>query len=83
MLSFVLLIINIDKVPPALDWDEVTESYDIWSIDKFGVDEWGVRYPFIFKSFGDYKGGPSIYLGWLVVKIFGDSEYITRIVCVL
>jgi len=46
---------QLGKTPPGIMVDEVAIGYNAYSIHKIGRDEWGIRYPLIFKSFGDYK----------------------------
>lgn len=59
-LAFLIRIYQTNYVP--LLWDEASIGYNAYSIIKTGKDEYGVRLPLIFKSFGDYKPGLYIYL---------------------
>ena len=64
--------------PPSLNWDEVSHGYNAYSILKTGKDEWGVRWPIIFRAYGDYKLPVYIYLTSLSVDLFGLSDFAVR-----
>jgi 4-amino-4-deoxy-L-arabinose transferase-like glycosyltransferase len=65
---------QIDKVPPSLYWDEVSQGYNAYSILKTGRDEHGEFLPIArFKAFGDYKAPVYIYLDVPFVGIFGKT----------
>ena len=74
---------NISSNPPALNWDEVSHGYNALSILKTGADEWGVRFPLIFKAFGDYKLPLYIYLTAIPVYFLGLTTTAVRLVSVL
>lgn len=73
----------IDKIPPSLNWDEVSHGYNAYSILKTGADEWGMRFPTIFRAFGDYKLPVYIYLTSVSVFLFGLTPFAVRFVSVL
>lgn len=83
LLGFALRIYQIDKFPPSLNWDEVSHGYNAYSILKTGADEWGMRFPLIFRAFGDYKLPVYIYLTVIPVWLFGLSAFSVRLVSVL
>ncbi len=68
----------IDKIPPALSWDEASIGYDAYSILKTGKDQWGEVYPLAFKSFGEYKYPFHIYASVASVYLFGLNEFAVR-----
>jgi 4-amino-4-deoxy-L-arabinose transferase-like glycosyltransferase len=74
---------QLGNFPPSLNWDEVSHGYNAYSILKTGMDEWGVRFPFIFKAFGDYKLPVYIYLTTIPVWIFGLNAFAVRLVSAL
>ena len=86
--SFILLIIIIIELvlrfyrlsdfPPSLNWDEVSHGYNAYSILKTGADEWGIKFPLIFRAFGDYKLPVYIYLTILPVFVFGLNDFAVR-----
>ncbi len=65
--------------PPSLDWDEASLGYNAYSILKTGRDEYGNLLPISIRSFGDYKPPLYVYLAILPVKIFGLTEFSTRL----
>src|SRR3989344_6108180 len=69
---------NLSNQPPGLTWDEAAIGYNAYSVLKTGKDEFGVRFPLIFKSFGDYKPGLYVYLTVPPVAVFGLSEFAVR-----
>lgn len=91
LIIFVLIVIlaaclrfyRFDSVPPALTWDEVDAGYNAWTIANYGRDEWGEVFPLVFNSFGDDKHPVHIYLTAAVVKVFGSSDFTTRLPAVL
>ena len=81
--AFALRIAAIDKVPPSLNWDEVSHGYNAYSILKSGKDEWGASFPIIFKAYGDYKLPGYIYLTALSELFFGLNSFAVRLVSIL
>ena len=78
-LAALLRFYNFTSNPPALYWDDVSIGYNAYSIVQTGKDEWGVSYPAVFKSFGDYKLPLYVYLASITVKIFGPNEVGVRL----
>lgn len=74
---------QLDNFPVSLNWDEVSHGYNAYSILKTGMDEWGTRFPLIFRAFGDYKLPLYIYLSVLPIKIFGLTALGVRFVSAL
>lgn len=62
LLAFVLRIVAIDRFPVGFTPDEASFGYDAYSILKTGKDSWGVSFPLVLKSFGDYKSPLYAYL---------------------
>jgi len=62
LVSSILRLWMLSKVPPSLTPDEAALGYNAYSILKTGHDEYGKFLPIIFKSFGDYKPGLYVYL---------------------
>lgn len=69
---------KLTEIPPSLNWDEVAAGYNAYTIANWGRDEYGYKFPLVFKSFGDDKHPVHIYVTALIVKIFGLSDYATR-----
>ncbi|MBI2066361.1 glycosyltransferase family 39 protein [Candidatus Woesebacteria bacterium] len=82
-LAIALRLVIIEKVPPALNWDEISHGYNAYSILKTGRDEWGVSLPAIFRAYGDYKLPVYIYLTAVSELIFGLSAFSVRLPSIL
>jgi 4-amino-4-deoxy-L-arabinose transferase-like glycosyltransferase len=65
-------------VPSSLNWDEVAAGYNAFTIANWGEDEYGNKFPLVFRSFGDDKHPVHIYITAFFVKIFGLNEFTTR-----
>jgi 4-amino-4-deoxy-L-arabinose transferase-like glycosyltransferase len=78
-LGLFLRVWRLDKVPPSLNWDEVSIGYNAYSILKTGKDEWGQKLPLHFRAFGEYKLPVHIYLSIPGIKLLGLNEYGVRI----
>lgn len=73
-----LRVYKLDKIPPSLNWDEAAAGYNAFTIANWGADEYGNKFPLVFKSFGDDKHPVHIYITALFVKAFGSTDFITR-----
>ncbi len=78
-LALVLRVVNLSTNPPGLNWDEVSMGYSAYSLLKTGADEWGVKYPILFRSYGEWKSPVYIYLLMPFIKIFGLSAWGVRL----
>jgi len=83
LLAFFLRINKVTFNPPSLNWDEVSIGYNAYSILKTGKDEWGVKFPLNFKSYGEYKLPVQIYASIPGIAIFGLNEFGVRITPVI
>lgn len=83
ILAAAVRLIGLDRVPPALNWDEAAIGWNAKTIWNLRLDEFGTRRPISFRSFGDYKAPLYIYLTAPVVGIFGSSEISVRLVSVI
>lgn len=70
---------QLGKSPASISWDEAAVGYNAWAVSHFGIDEWGNRFPLVFKSFLDDKHPVHIYMTAITVKLFGLSEFSTRL----
>lgn len=75
----ILRLSHFPFVPPSLNRDEAALGYNAYSILKTGKDEWGVSYPVVFTSFGDYKLPGFIYTLVPFIAVFGRSELAVRL----
>ncbi len=77
--GFLLRIYQIDKVPPSLNWDEVSHGYNAYSILKTGKDEWGKNFPISnFRAYGDYPLPLNLYVTLPFIKLLGLNEFAIR-----
>ena len=83
LIALFFRIYKLEVVPPSLNWDEVSHGYNAYSILKTGKDEWGIRYPLIFRAYGDFKLPLYIYLTAISEAIFGLNSFSVRLVSVL
>lgn len=79
ILAAALRFYKLDSVPPSLSWDEAAVGYNGYTIANFGRDEYGKLFPAFFRSFGDDKHPIHIYLTALSIKLFGLSQFSTRL----
>ncbi len=79
LLAGFLRIYKLNQVPPSLNWDEVAAGYNAYTIGNWGKDEWGQCLPLIFTSFKDDKHPIHIYLAAPLIKLFGLSNFTTRL----
>lgn len=74
---------QIDKLPPSLNWDEISNGYNAYSVLKTGKDEWGTRFPLIFRAYGDYKLPLYIYFTAISEFLLGLNEISVRLISAL
>lgn len=79
LVSSILRLWNIGKVPIAPDWDEAALGYNAYSIMETGRDEYGVFLPIVLRSFDDYKPALYTYLIIPFIKIFDVSVISVRL----
>jgi len=80
LIGGLLRFIMLDKFPVSPNWDEVSHGYNAYSILVSGKDEWGSKFPLIFRAFGDYKLPVYIYLTVIPVAIFGLNVFAIRFI---
>lgn len=83
LLAVFLRFYQLTKVPPSLNWDEVSFGYNAYSILKTGRDEFGQRLPVYFRSLDDYKLPVHMYLTVASEAVFGFSDFSVRFPSVL
>ncbi|KKQ43486.1 MAG: hypothetical protein US60_C0001G0001, partial [Microgenomates group bacterium GW2011_GWC1_37_8] len=79
LLSFIVRVVGIGKYPVGFTQDEASFGYDAYSLLKTGKDQWGVSFPLVLRSFGDFKLPLYTYLTVPSVAIFGLNEFATRL----
>lgn len=78
LLAVIFRVWSFGSIPGGLNRDEAALGYNAYALSQEGRDEWGVRWPTVFRSFGDYKLPGYVYLLIPLVKFFGPSETIIR-----
>lgn len=82
-IGFFVRIYQINNTPYGLLPDEASIGYNAFSILKTGKDEYGIKFPLIFKAFGDEKLPLYIYLTTPFIKIFDLNNLSVRLLSVL
>lgn len=71
-----LRLYSLDRVPPSLNWDEVSHGYNAYSILTTGRDEWGQTFPIAnFRAYGDYPLALNLYITIPSIAMFGLNEF--------
>ena len=71
---------HLGSQPPGLHIDEVSFAADAKSIAETGRDTWGVKFPTIFRAFGEWKAPGLVYSMAAWSKILGRMDnVITRL----
>lgn len=79
VLAFFCRFYKISDVPASLARDEVSATYNAYSILKTGRDEHGIFLPIVFKAFGDWKLPVEVYFAIPGVWLFGLNEFSARL----
>lgn len=78
LLAALLRFWKLSEFPVSLSMDEVSTSYDAYSVFKTGRDMYGNFLPLAFRSVGDYKSPVLTYLMIPAITVFGLNEFSTR-----
>ncbi len=79
LLAAVLRLWNLSAFPAGLNADEAALGYNAYSLLQTGADEYGAKWPLVFKSFGDYKPGLFVYFIMPFVATLGLTELAVRL----
>jgi len=79
LIAGILRFYDLAGTPPSLSHDEVAIGYNAYSILKTGRDEYGIKFPLLFKSFDDYKLPGMVYVSVPSIAIFGLNEIGVRL----
>lgn len=79
ILAALLRLPYLDRFPPGLYSDEVSQGYNAYSILKTGRDEHGTFLPVSIRSFGDWKPPLQTYLMIPAIAFFGLNEWGVRL----
>lgn len=74
---------KLDSIPSGLYVDEASQGYNAYSILATGKDEYGMRFPILFRFLAVYTPGLYTYISILPVAIFGLSIFSVRIISAL
>lgn len=77
-LSICFRFFKLGTFPKAITWDEAAVGYNAYTILNWGKDEWGNKFPLVFKSFEDDKNPIHIYSTVPFVAVLGLNEFATR-----
>lgn len=78
VISIFFRFYNLSSIPSSLSHDEVAIGYNAWSVLLTGKDEYGSKFPILFRSFEDYKLPGYIYMTSISERFFGLSEFAVR-----
>ncbi|MBU0569764.1 glycosyltransferase family 39 protein [Patescibacteria group bacterium] len=79
LLGALLRLLWLGKYPSGFFRDEAALGYNVFSVLKTGMDEYGMRLPIVFRSFEVFFLPAYIYLSAPIVGILGLSEFSTRL----
>ncbi len=69
---------KLGSAPAGLYLDEAGQGYSAYSILKTGKDEFGKAFPFVFRSFTDFKTPVYVYLIAPLIPLFGLTAFTVR-----
>lgn len=78
ILGGLLRCVYLSQLPAGFHGDEAAYGYNAYSIIQTGADEYGARFPLVFKSFEDYKPALYGYIDIPFVMLLGLTEAATR-----
>lgn len=79
VLAVFLRFYRLATVPSILNRDEAALAYNAALLQESGKDEWGISWPLLFRSFGDYKLPGYIYTLFAVFQIFPKTDFFVRL----
>ena len=82
-LGVFLRFVKLETINHGFYVDEATIGYNAYSILKTGKDEYGKLFPFLFRSFGDYKMPVYIYFSVIPIAILGLNPFSVRFISAL
>lgn len=78
ILAIVLRFFQLGSIPVGFSWDEASIGYNGYGIATVHRDEWLVKMPVTFKSFGDYKAALAIYADAVSTLLLGRNTFAVR-----
>lgn len=80
LLGAFLRLWQLGIVPHGFHLDEASYGYNAYSLLLTGKDEYGISYPWVLKSFGEYKPALYAYFDIPWIAAFGLNPFSVRIV---
>jgi hypothetical protein len=77
--SAFLRLYQLGSIPHGITWDEAAIGYNGHAILTTRRDEWLVRLPVSFRSFGDYKAPLAIYVNGIFTSVAGLTSFGIRL----
>ncbi len=81
-LGFFVRIYHVSTNPAGFFCDEASIGYNAYTLLHTGKDEHGAKYPYFFRSFGDYRTPIPFYAAIPFVALFGLNEFAVRLATV-
>lgn len=78
-LAIFFRVVNLEKSPPFLNWDEASLGYNAYCLLKTGRDEYNRFLPLSLRSFNDYKPAFYAYATMPFVHFLGLSQTAVRL----
>jgi len=78
LLAIITRFYLLGEAPHGLYLDEAGQGYSAYSLLLTGKDEFGMPYPFVFRSFTDFKTPVYIYLITPLIPLFGLTKFTVR-----
>jgi 4-amino-4-deoxy-L-arabinose transferase-like glycosyltransferase len=79
VLAAFLRLWGLGEVPHGMAWDEAAIGYNGYAILTTRRDEYLVKLPVSFQSFGDYKAPLAIYLNGIFTYFLGMDVWVVRL----
>jgi 4-amino-4-deoxy-L-arabinose transferase-like glycosyltransferase len=75
----VLRLAWLGEIPAGLSHDETVKGYDAWSVLRTGRDQYGERFPLVFRGIGDQREALLPYLIVVSEAVFGPTDFAVRL----
>jgi 4-amino-4-deoxy-L-arabinose transferase-like glycosyltransferase len=79
VIATILRFIQLGETPQGFYRDESALGYNAYSLMETGKDEFGKKWPILFRSFNDFKTPIYTYLLIPMYKVFGMTAWSTRV----
>lgn len=79
LLAALLRLAWLGEIPAGLSHDETVKGYDAWSVLQTGRDQYGERFPLVFRGIGDQREALLPYLIVLAEAVLGPTDLAVRL----